>query len=279
MGLEAATFIHQLNASWPVGASDPKGQGDDHLRTIKSALQATFANIAGAVTASHTELNLLTGKTGTVWTSTNDGAASGLDADLLDGVQLSAIAQLSAANVFTNALNSINVAGAWALQFRNTSGAANRDTWRLRYGGAGFFALSSYTDAGAFQTDAITVHQAVAGTVDVITLQGTEINAIGDLQDDGANVIDIPRRTSGFARGQCTAIAAGITLNTSDLAAGSAFSVYNNSAAAITITQGAGVTLRLAGTTTTGNLTLSARGFCTIWCNSASEAICMGNVA
>lgn len=59
MGLEAATFIHQLNAAWPIGASDPKAQGDDHLRLIKSTLQATFPNIAGAMTASHTQLNAL----------------------------------------------------------------------------------------------------------------------------------------------------------------------------------------------------------------------------
>ncbi|MBI4567781.1 MAG: hypothetical protein HY719_05220, partial [Planctomycetes bacterium] len=37
------------------------------------------------VTATANEINLLTGRTGTVWTSANDGAATGLDADLLDG--------------------------------------------------------------------------------------------------------------------------------------------------------------------------------------------------
>lgn len=48
---------------------------------------AAELNILDGVTSSAAELNLLTGKTGTVWTSTNDGAGSGLDADLLDGVQ------------------------------------------------------------------------------------------------------------------------------------------------------------------------------------------------
>lgn len=94
-----------------------------------------------------------------------------------------------------------------------------------------------------------------------------------------SNVIgyrDVVRRTSAFARGECTAISAGITLNTSDMAAGYSFSVYNDSAASITITQGAGVTLRLAGTTTTGNRTLAARGMATIWCNSGTEAIVIG---
>jgi len=57
MGLEAATYIHQLNPLNPVGAVDPKAQGDDHIRMIKSAVQASFPNIAGAMTATHLVLN------------------------------------------------------------------------------------------------------------------------------------------------------------------------------------------------------------------------------
>lgn len=93
---------------------------------------------------------------------------------------------------------------------------------------------------------------------------------------DTTGYVDVPRRTSAWARGQCLAVSAGQTLNTSDMAAGYTFSIYNDSASAITITQGAGVTLRLAGSTTTGSRTLAARGIATIWCNSGSEAICSG---
>lgn len=86
---------------------------------------------------------------------------------------------------------------------------------------------------------------------------------------------DIPRTTGGIARGQAFATSAGFTLNTGT-AAGGAYSVYNDSAAAITVTQGAGLTLRLAGTTTTGNRTIAARGFATIWFNSTTEAAMSG---
>lgn len=41
MGLESASFLSDLNSSWPLG-SDNKTQGDDHLRLLKSILQATF---------------------------------------------------------------------------------------------------------------------------------------------------------------------------------------------------------------------------------------------
>jgi hypothetical protein len=57
MGLESATYIHQLNPSNPVGAVDPKAQGDDHLRMIKSTLQATFPTINGPVTVTLANLN------------------------------------------------------------------------------------------------------------------------------------------------------------------------------------------------------------------------------
>lgn len=88
--------------------------------------------------------------------------------------------------------------------------------------------------------------------------------------------LDVPRRTSGIARGECTALTAGITINTTDFSTSYVFSFYNDSGASITITQGSGVTLRLGGTASTGNRTLAARGFATCWCNSTSEVIMMG---
>ncbi len=68
MGLESATYIHELNPNNPVGATDPKAQGDDHLRMIKGALQNTFPNVEGEVTPTHTELNYLDGATGVTGT-------------------------------------------------------------------------------------------------------------------------------------------------------------------------------------------------------------------
>ena len=57
MPVETFDKIDSLNASNPVGATDPKSQGDDHIRGIKSTLLATFPNIAGAVTLTHTQIN------------------------------------------------------------------------------------------------------------------------------------------------------------------------------------------------------------------------------
>jgi len=62
MGLETGTYIDSLNTSNP-GATDSVAQGDDHIRLIKSTIKNSFPNITGAMTATHTELNLLDGCT------------------------------------------------------------------------------------------------------------------------------------------------------------------------------------------------------------------------
>jgi hypothetical protein len=90
MGLETATLIHELDPANPVGASDPKSQGDNHLRLIKACIQNTFANVDGAVTASHTEMNKLAGLTATTAELNKlTGTAAGLTAaelSVLDGL-------------------------------------------------------------------------------------------------------------------------------------------------------------------------------------------------
>ena len=80
MGLETGSFISALVATNPVGATDPKSQGDDHLRFIKAKLLETFPNITGAVSATHTELNYVDGVTSAIQTQLD--AKQPLDADL-----------------------------------------------------------------------------------------------------------------------------------------------------------------------------------------------------
>ncbi|UCH49051.1 MAG: hypothetical protein JSU95_04465, partial [Betaproteobacteria bacterium] len=77
-------------------------------------------------------------------------------------------------------------------------------------------------------------------------------------------------------RGHCYSTTGNMEVPANVFSAGDAFSIYNNSAAAVTVTQGASLTLRQAGTTNTGNRTLAARGLATIWFNSTTEAIISG---
>lgn len=68
----------------------------------------------------------------------------------------------------------------------------------------------------------------------------------------------------------------GITVNNSVFAAGDVVLFYNDSASSQTVTQGAGVTMRLGGTATTGSRTVALRGLATIYFNSASECVVSG---
>lgn len=134
-----------------------------------------------------------------------------------------------------------------------------------------------------------------AGSVNGLTLTGT-VTGSGSLTLGGSvtsvattATIDsvvigfrpIPRSTtSGTAVvgdvGKCVAITAGLTIPASTFAAGDAVSIYNNGSTSLTITQGSGLTLRQAGTANTGNRTLAQRGMCTVWFNSATEAVISG---
>lgn len=70
MTVESATYINQLNAALP-GATDPKSEGDDHIRLVKTTVKATFPNVTGVVSATHTELGYVAGVTSAVQTQLN----------------------------------------------------------------------------------------------------------------------------------------------------------------------------------------------------------------
>lgn len=75
MTIESATYISDLNASYPA-SNDNQSEGDDHLRLLKSTVKATFPNVAGAVTPTHTELNYVDGVTSAIQTQLDAKAPS-----------------------------------------------------------------------------------------------------------------------------------------------------------------------------------------------------------
>jgi hypothetical protein len=56
MALESSTYINGLVVTNPTG-SDNISQGDDHIRLLKTTIKATFPNVTGAVSGSHTAIN------------------------------------------------------------------------------------------------------------------------------------------------------------------------------------------------------------------------------
>ncbi len=75
--------------------------------------------------------------------------------------------------------------------------------------------------------------------------------------------------------GRCRVVSADITAP-SGLTAGTIISIYNSTAATITITQGTGLTLRKNGTATTGDLGIAQYALATLWYASTTEAVLIG---
>lgn len=77
MAVETALYPPQLNTSLPQ-ASDMVSEGDDHIRLTKTVIKTTFPNVSGAVSASQTEINYLTGVSSNIQSQINSkGATAG----------------------------------------------------------------------------------------------------------------------------------------------------------------------------------------------------------
>ena len=69
---------------------------------------------------------------------------------------------------------------------------------------------------------------------------------------------------------------AGVTVPSGVFNTGESITVFNNSGSAITITQGASVTMYFVGSASTGNRTLAQRGLCTIVCVGSNTFVITG---
>ncbi len=78
-------------------------------------------------------------------------------------------------------------------------------------------------------------------------------------------------------RGCRVPLSAGITVPSGIFAANDVVTLDNTTSSSVTITQGAGLTLRTAGGTTTGNFLLAAHGLATMVFRSGTEVVISGN--
>lgn len=139
MGLEVFNFVDSLVITNPVGATDQKQQGDDHIRGVKTVIVNSFPNFTGAMTLTHLQLN---------------------DA-----------AQLSVANVFTvgqriEALSPL-------LFFFDTDAAADNGKWRVN-AASELFRVQLVDDAETGTVTAIEI-QRTANVIDSIELDALQI--------------------------------------------------------------------------------------------------------
>jgi hypothetical protein len=186
MSLEVGDgFISGLVVTNPVGATDPKSQGDDHIRLIKTALKGTFPNLTGAVTPTQTAINQTCVGTGGTFPAINGSALTNLNAtNLASGTvadaRLSAnVPLLNAANVFT-ASQTVKAAAA-SLALWSTAAGAGLQRWEVVADTDGKLRVFTRTDAGTATENALAISRnssaevtLFAVTADNITLNGVD---------------------------------------------------------------------------------------------------------
>jgi hypothetical protein len=97
-----------------------------------------------------------------------------------------------------------------------------------------------------------------------VTSSASVVDVSGDVRSIPQNSKSATYELASSDNGKHISTTAGVTVNGAVLSTSQVFSIYNNSASSITVTQGTGATMYLAGSATTGNRTLAQRGICTV---------------
>ncbi len=232
-----------------------------------------------------------------IWHAGNDGAGSGLDADLLDGKQDTSFLRSDAGGG----------AGSYAadsdITFNGGTGAvtigANSDitltngNWTGNVYGkiqhhSSYLYLCGGTSGIIFREDG-TNRWMIDGSGHFIPGSDSTYNIGSDatrvtnvyadnLHDSKGNVRSIPSEGKSSAhtlvatdRGKAIYTSSGgVTIPQNTMTAGDAVTIINNSGSDQTITQASGVTLYNTADAATGNRTLAGRGMATVWFASAN---------
>jgi hypothetical protein len=130
------------------------------------------------------------------------------------------------------------------------------------------------------------IGSAASARVDALVVTSDTVSAIGAIADSKGDVRSVPLNAQGGAynlaatdNGKMINITTGgvsVLQNVFGSPFGQIISIYNNSNASQTITQGANVTLRLAGTAATGNRTLARYGVATLTCVASNTFVISG---
>jgi hypothetical protein len=149
--------------------------------------------------------------------------------------------------------------------FGNLAAASNR--WNLYMGGT----------ANNYMAGALGVGTTSVGAAGTITASSTISDSIGNVRTIVQN-----SQTSAYVlvatdNGKYISITTGgVTVPASIFTAGQNIVIYNQSSSVQTITQGASVTMTLAGSTTTGNRSLAANGVATVLCTGSNTFVITG---
>ena len=223
-------------------------------KVSNSATTATNANTASAIVARDASGNFSAGTITAALTGTASSATALATARTIQGVSFDGTANITVAT----AGSGISV-----------TGTAIANTGVLSVNGS---------------TGAVTGIAPTASPTFTGTLSGSVGSFSSTLSDIVGNVRSIPQNAKTAAyqllvtdNGQHISITTGgVTVPSAVFTAGQVVTIFNNSASSQTITQGTSVTLRQAGTASTGNRTLAQYGVATILCVASNTFVITG---
>lgn len=306
MPLETAIYISDLNASNPIGATDPLSSADDHLRLLKSTIKASFPGVTGAVNSTHTQLNNLNSlaAVSVLANATGGAAAPAALAAGADGQALARLAgaltwssdfaRLSQANPFT-ANPSITVAGLAAILLNNSLNNATdqaRITFQTNTANRAFVGVgdiitgSTRTDLNLASTGAVRfsgdggasamLSLSSAGLVTTPGASAAEVGTAGIPQNSQAvtyTTLLTDRNKNVHQTGATKTFTIDDTLA---YPVGTFLTFTGNNATGTTITCSTPGNLHLAGTASTGARTLAQYGIATAFKEAAGEWVISG---
>ncbi len=277
MGLETGTYVNDLVITNPDGATDVKGQGDDHLRLIKSTLKSTFPNATKAFYLPVTEA--ITGAEGVVAADQNRIFLANANGGAFT-VTLPAVATVNSGFSITvikidSSANAVTIDGSGAETINGAATIALTQQYQ---------AVELWTNGsgGAWYTDGVRTGDDIvlSGPSPTITLTDTDTG--GDVVISGSSttgsltlaadtgnevgtsiiLFTIDGSTVGtWSAGGALDVVAGITAGTSDgfTVATAGDITISNAAPFLTLSDtGASATNGLQADNTTGSLTIRA---------------------
>jgi len=225
--------------------------------------RSLFLNVTGAMSASVTYTlpasvggqwviyNSTTDSSGGPWTVTISPAGGGASIVVPRLTRLVVVSYLNASSV-------IDIAVLGYLLGNSTN--------------AGYLTMSGAITAGTTLSAGTSV---TAGTT--VTAGTNSLDGLGNLREVPANVQTGAYVLVASDSGKFISITTGgVTVPAGIFTANQTITIYNNSSSSQVITQAVGVTMRSAGTASTGNRTLAQYGLCTLLCTGSNAFVITG---
>lgn len=178
MSLESASYINGLIASNPT-SNDNVGDGDNHIRLLKSVLKLTFPYVGGEVSPTHTQINTGISLANTA-TDANTGNAI---------VKRNASGNFSANIINANSINTGNITITGTVT-GSLSGNANSATSAATAAQANKWTTPRTLSLGGDVTGSVSIDGSTDATLTATVANNSHFHEIGTLKGRGTRTLE-----------------------------------------------------------------------------------------